>query len=142
MNNSYSATVASLEAKVGALTTTNTLMKEDLAVHKRSLAREMEESRRLTLQLGSTKLLVTPYSPATDVAASLMSPTTTVASTSDSESSSGASSSRYPIDSTMRDKLAEAICAKDRGQRDLKLQVIIFALCHLSTPKQTLYFFR
>ena len=104
------ATIANLEGKIENLSATNTLMKEDLALCKRSLARETEQSRSLALQLEATKLLATPTSagpigplmggggPAGESA----SPS---ASTDDSESSSSTSaasasaSRRYPIDS-------------------------------------------
>ena len=84
-------------------------MKEDLALCKRSLARETEQSRSLALQLEATKLLATPTSAAGPIgplmgggggpAGESASPS---ASTDDSESSSStsaASARRYPIDS-------------------------------------------
>ena len=58
------ATIANLEGKIENLSATNTLMKEDLALCKRSLARETEQSRSLALQLEATKLLATPTSAA------------------------------------------------------------------------------
>ena len=111
-------------------------MKEDLALCKRSLAREGEQNRSLTLQLEATKLLATTPTIAES------SPS---ASTDSEPSSASAASSRpYPIDSvgayefpgelvvgrqiqislqTMRDKLAEALCSKEKLQQELKLQM-------------------
>ena len=112
-------------------------MKEDLALCKRSLAREGEQNRSLSLQLEATKLLAT-----TPMTIAESSPS---ASTDSEPSSASAASSRpYPIDSvgvpefpgelvagrqiqislqTMRDKLAEALCSKEKLQQELKLQM-------------------
>lgn len=48
----YSATVTNLQAKVESLTTTNALMKEDLAIAKNSLLALYEENRSLKNELG------------------------------------------------------------------------------------------
>lgn len=47
-----SATVTNLQTKVESLTTTNALMKEDLAIAKNNLLSLYEENRKLKLELG------------------------------------------------------------------------------------------
>eukprot|EP00095_Tigriopus_kingsejongensis_P009273 maker-scaffold1754_size28903-snap-gene-0.8 protein:Tk09273 transcript:maker-scaffold1754_size28903-snap-gene-0.8-mRNA-1 annotation:"run and fyve domain-containing protein 2 isoform x3" len=51
LNRHLTATVTNLETKVESLTTTNALMREDLAIHKNSLGRFQCENRRLLLQV-------------------------------------------------------------------------------------------
>lgn len=48
----YSATVTNLQAKVESLTTTNALMKEDLAIAKNNLIALYEENSRLRVECG------------------------------------------------------------------------------------------
>lgn len=48
----FSATVANLQAKVEALTTTNALMKEDLAISKNNMIQLYEENNQLKYALG------------------------------------------------------------------------------------------
>lgn len=43
--------MTNLEAKVENLTTTNALMREDLAIHKALLAKALEDNKRLSLQV-------------------------------------------------------------------------------------------
>lgn len=50
----HSATVANLQAKVESLTTTNALMKEDLAIAKNSMIQFVEENNQLKHALGNT----------------------------------------------------------------------------------------
>jgi hypothetical protein len=52
----HSATVANMQAKMESLTTTNALMKEDLAIARGSLYRAQEENKRLMVQLDRTLL--------------------------------------------------------------------------------------
>lgn len=47
-----SATVANLQAKVEGLTTTNALMKEDLAISKNTMIQLVEENNQLKHALG------------------------------------------------------------------------------------------
>lgn len=51
---SFSATVGNLQAKVESLTTTNALMKEDLAISKNNLLQLMEENSNLKAELSET----------------------------------------------------------------------------------------
>ncbi len=51
LNRHLTSTVGDLEAKMVSLAATNTLMKEDLAISKGSLAKCQEENRRLLAQL-------------------------------------------------------------------------------------------
>lgn len=48
----FSATVTNLQAKVEALTTTNALMKEDLAIAKNNILSLQDENRQLKKELG------------------------------------------------------------------------------------------
>lgn len=48
----FSATVTNLQAKVESLTTTNALMKEDLAIAKNNILSIQEENRQLKKELG------------------------------------------------------------------------------------------
>lgn len=48
----FSATVTNLQAKVESLTTTNALMKEDLAIAKNNILSLQEENRQLKKELG------------------------------------------------------------------------------------------
>lgn len=48
----FSATVTNLQAKVESLTTTNALMKEDLAIAKNNILTLQEENRQLKKELG------------------------------------------------------------------------------------------
>lgn len=48
----FSATVANLQAKVESLTTTNALMKEDLAISKNTMIQLVEENNQLKHALG------------------------------------------------------------------------------------------
>lgn len=48
----FSATVANLQAKVESLTTTNALMKEDLAISKNTMITLVEENNQLKHALG------------------------------------------------------------------------------------------
>lgn len=48
----FSATVTNLQAKVESLTTTNALMKEDLAIAKNNILSVQEENRQLKKELG------------------------------------------------------------------------------------------
>lgn len=48
----FSATVTNLQAKVESLTTTNALMKEDLAIAKNNILSLHEENRQLKKELG------------------------------------------------------------------------------------------
>jgi hypothetical protein len=48
--------VANMQAKMESLTTTNALMKEDLAIARGSLYRSQEENKRLLSQLDRTLL--------------------------------------------------------------------------------------
>ena len=77
-------------------------MKEDLALCKRSLARENEQNRSLALQLEATKLLATPTS-STGPIGPLESASPSASTDSESSSSTSAASAsaarRYPIDS-------------------------------------------
>lgn len=50
-----SATVANLQAKVEGLTTTNALMKEDLAISKNTMITLVEENNQLKHALGKFK---------------------------------------------------------------------------------------
>lgn len=53
MNNlTFSATVTNLQSKVESLTTTNALMKEDLAIAKNNLLALYEENKQLKKELG------------------------------------------------------------------------------------------
>eukprot|EP00094_Tigriopus_californicus_P002924 TCALIF_02819-PB protein Name:"Similar to RUFY2 RUN and FYVE domain-containing protein 2 (Homo sapiens)" AED:0.21 eAED:0.21 QI:103/0.90/0.83/1/0.81/0.83/12/99/668 len=51
LNRHLTATVTNLETKVESLTTTNALMREDLAIHKALLAKALEDNKRLSLQV-------------------------------------------------------------------------------------------
>jgi len=48
----FSATVTNLQTKVESLTTTNALMKEDLAIAKNNILSLQEENRQLKKELG------------------------------------------------------------------------------------------
>lgn len=48
----FSATVTNLQAKVESLTTTNALMKEDLAIAKNNILSLQDENRQLKKELG------------------------------------------------------------------------------------------
>lgn len=48
----FSATVQNLQAKVESLTTTNALMKEDLAIAKNNILSIHEENKQLKRELG------------------------------------------------------------------------------------------
>lgn len=50
----FSATVANLQAKVETLTTTNALMKEDLAIAKNNILQMIEENTNLKAELSET----------------------------------------------------------------------------------------
>lgn len=50
----FSATVANLQAKVESLTTTNALMKEDLAISKNTMISLVEENNQLKHALGES----------------------------------------------------------------------------------------
>lgn len=50
----FSATVANLQAKVESLTTTNALMKEDLAIAKNTMIQLVEENNQLKHALGKS----------------------------------------------------------------------------------------
>ncbi|XP_022906920.1 RUN and FYVE domain-containing protein 2 isoform X2 [Onthophagus taurus] len=52
LNRHLNATVTNLQAKVETLTTTNALMKEDLAIAKNSLMTLFEENKQLKMELG------------------------------------------------------------------------------------------
>ena len=46
----FSATVSGMQTKIEALTTTNALMKEDLSICRKELAKTQEENRKLLSQ--------------------------------------------------------------------------------------------
>lgn len=52
----FSATVANLQSKVESLTTTNALMKEDLAIAKNTMIQLVEENNQLKHALGNSVL--------------------------------------------------------------------------------------
>lgn len=52
MHYCFSATVANLQSKVESLTTTNALMKEDLAIAKNTMIQLVEENNQLKHALG------------------------------------------------------------------------------------------
>lgn len=54
MTSYFSATVANLQAKVESLTTTNALMKEDLAIAKNTMIQLVEENNQLKHALGKS----------------------------------------------------------------------------------------
>uniref|UniRef100_A0A1B6KN59 RUN domain-containing protein n=1 Tax=Graphocephala atropunctata TaxID=36148 RepID=A0A1B6KN59_9HEMI len=57
LNRHLNATVGNLQAKVESLTTTNALMKEDLAISKNNLLQLMEENTNLKAELSETPRL-------------------------------------------------------------------------------------
>lgn len=60
MNFCFSATVANLQAKVESLTTTNALMKEDMAISKNTMISLVEENNQLKHALGKCFVVFLP----------------------------------------------------------------------------------